>query len=83
MKTATHISETYVVVHHLRPQQEVEAILFDLTPLHIDLKGISIRVLDSVLYLDGGISSQLPADIAEDQVMDVPGLLKINNKINA
>lgn len=83
MKTATHISETYVVVHHLRPQQEVEAILFDLTPLHIDLKGISIRVLDGVLYLDGGISSQLPADIAEDQVMDVPGLLKINNKINA
>src|SRR5713101_7765182 len=36
-------------------QQEVESILFDLTPLHIDMKAIAIRVLDGVLYLDGNI----------------------------
>src|SRR5437660_5529628 len=33
-------------------QQEVEKILFDLAPLHIDFKGIAVRVLDCVLYLD-------------------------------
>ncbi len=62
-------------------QQEVERALFDLTPLHIDLKGISIRVLDGVLYLDGNVSSQLRADIMEDQVLGVPGLLEINNHL--
>jgi hypothetical protein len=31
-------------------QQEVERALFDLTPLHIDMQGSTIRVLDSVLY---------------------------------
>lgn len=62
-------------------QQEVERMLFDLTPLHIDLKGITIRVLDGVLYLNGNISSQLRADIAEDQVLDVPGLLEIKNNL--
>ncbi len=55
-------------------QREVEAILFDLTPLHVDLKGITVRVLDSVLYLDGNISSSLRGDIALDQVSGVPGL---------
>src|SRR5438128_7239636 len=58
-------------------QQEVEAILFDLTPLHVDLKGMTVRVLDSVLYLDGNISSSLRGDIARDQVSGVPGLLEI------
>ncbi len=62
-------------------QQEVESILFDLTPMHIDLKGISIRVLDSVLYLDGNISSSLRADIAQDQVYGVQGLLEIKNNL--
>ena len=62
-------------------QQEVEAILFDLTPLHVDLKGITVRVLDSVLYLDGNISSSLRGDIARDQVSGVPGLLEINNNL--
>lgn len=62
-------------------QQEVEAILFDLTPLHIDLKGITLRVLDGVLYLNGNISSQLRADIVEDQVRGVPGLLEIKNNL--
>ena len=64
-------------------QQEVERALFDLTPLHIDLKGITVRVLDSVLYLDGNISSQLRADIVEDQVQGVPGLLEIVNNLVA
>jgi len=62
-------------------QQEVEAILFDLTPLHVDLKGITVRVLDSVLYLDGNISSSLRGDIALDQVSGVPGLLEIKNNL--
>jgi osmotically-inducible protein OsmY len=62
-------------------QQEVERILFDLTPLHIDLKGMSIRVLDGVLYLDGNISSSLRGDIARDQVEGVPGLLEIKNRL--
>lgn len=62
-------------------QQEVEGILFDLTPLHVDLKGITARVLDSVLYLDGNISSSLRGDIARDQVLGVPGLLEIKNNL--
>src|SRR5947209_4740540 len=62
-------------------QQEVEAILFDLTPLHVDLKGMTVRVLDSVLYLDGNISSSLRADIAQDQVSGVVGLLEIKNNL--
>lgn len=62
-------------------QQEVESILFDLTPMHVDLKGITIRVLDSVLYLDGNISSSLRADIAQDQVYGVQGLLEIKNNL--
>lgn len=62
-------------------QREVEAILFDLTPLHVDLKGMTVRVLDSVLYLDGNISSSLRGDIALDQVSGVPGLLEINNNL--
>lgn len=62
-------------------QQEVESILFDLTPMHVDLKGITIRVLDGVLYLDGNISSSLRADIAQDQVYGVQGLLEIKNTL--
>jgi osmotically-inducible protein OsmY len=64
-------------------QQEVEAILFDFTPLHIDLKGINIRVLDSVLYLDGNISSALRSDIVQDQVLGVEGLMEIKNNLIA
>ena len=62
-------------------QQEVEAILFDITPLHVDLKGMTLRVLDSVLYIDGNISSSLRGDIVEDQVAGVPGLLEIKNRL--
>jgi osmotically-inducible protein OsmY len=62
-------------------QQEVEAILFDLTPLHVDLKGMTVRVLDGVLYLDGNISSSLRGDIVSDQVSGVPGLLEIKNNL--
>lgn len=62
-------------------QQEVESILFDLTPMHVDLKGMTIRVLDSVLYLDGNISSSLRSDIAQDQVLGVQGLLEIKNNL--
>ena len=62
-------------------QQEVESILFDLTPMHVDLKGMTIRVLDSVLYLDGNISSSLRSDMAQDQVLGVEGLLEIKNNL--
>ncbi|MGH2494430.1 MAG: BON domain-containing protein [Ktedonobacteraceae bacterium] len=62
-------------------QQEVESILFDLAPMHIDLKGMTIRVLDSVLYLDGNISSSLRSDMAQDQVLGVEGLLEIKNNL--
>jgi osmotically-inducible protein OsmY len=64
-------------------QQEVESILFDLTPLHIDLKAITMRVLDSVLYLDGNISSALRSDIVQDQVLGVEGLTEIKNRLVA
>lgn len=64
-------------------QQEVESILFDLTPMHIDLKGMKLRVLDSVLYMDGNISSSLRGDIAQDQVLGVLGLMEIKNNLVA
>ncbi len=64
-------------------QQEVESILFDLTPLHIDMKAIAIRVLDGVLYLDGNISSELRSDIVQDQVLGVDGLVEIKNRLVA
>ncbi len=62
-------------------QREVEDILYDVQPLHIDLKGMSIRVLDSVLYLDGNISSSLRSEMARDQVLGVPGLMEIKNRL--
>jgi osmotically-inducible protein OsmY len=62
-------------------QQDVEAVIFDLTPLHVDMKGITARVLDGVLYLDGNISSALRGDIVQDQVLGVPGLLEIKNNL--
>ncbi len=62
-------------------QQEVENILFDLTPLHVDFKGMTVRVLDGVLYLDGNISSSLRSDIVYDQALGVSGLLEIKNNL--
>ncbi|MBV9709314.1 MAG: BON domain-containing protein [Ktedonobacteraceae bacterium] len=62
-------------------QQEVEDILFDLTPLHVDFKGMNVRVLDSVLYLDGNISSSLRGDIVQDQALGVTGLLEVKNRL--
>jgi osmotically-inducible protein OsmY len=62
-------------------QQEVEDILFDLTPLHVDFKGMTVRVLDSVLYLDGNISSSLRGDLVQDQALGVQGLLEIKNRL--
>lgn len=62
-------------------QQEVESILFDLTPLHVDFKGMSVRVLDSVLYLDGNISSSLRGEMVRDQARGVSGLLEIKNRL--
>lgn len=64
-------------------QKEVEQILFDLTPLHVDFKGMDVRVLDGVLYLDGNISSSLRGDIVRDQALGVEGLLEIKNRLVA
>jgi osmotically-inducible protein OsmY len=64
-------------------QQEVESALFDFTPLHIDLKAINVRVLDSVLYLDGNVSSALRSDIVQDRVSGVEGLVEIKNRLVA
>lgn len=64
-------------------QSEVEANIFDLGPLHVDLRGMEIRVLDSVLYLTGNISSSLRADMVSDQAMGVSGLLEIKNHLIA
>ena len=62
-------------------QQEIEERVYDLTPLHVDFNGVHIRVLDSVLYLIGNISSSLRKDIVEDQVLGVQGLLEIKNEL--
>lgn len=62
-------------------QQEVDDIIFDLSFLHIDLKGMSMRVLDSVLYMNGNISSELRGELTRDQVSGVPGLLEIKNNL--
>ena len=62
-------------------QREVEEVLFRKIPLHIDLKGISARVLDGVLYLDGNISSSLRGDLAEREAMGVSDLLEIKNRL--
>jgi osmotically-inducible protein OsmY len=64
-------------------QREVEAALFDFTPLHIDLKAITARVIDSVLYLEGNISSALRSDIMLDRVSSVEGLAEIKNRVVA
>jgi osmotically-inducible protein OsmY len=64
-------------------QREVEDMLFDLTLLHVDLAGMRIRVFDSVLYLDGNISSSLRGDIVADQAMGVQGLLAVKNRLIA
>ncbi|MBO0781328.1 MAG: BON domain-containing protein [Ktedonobacteraceae bacterium] len=62
-------------------QREVEDILFDLTPLHVDFRGMRVRVLDSVLYLDGNISSSLRGEMVQDQAQGVQGLLEIENRL--
>ena len=64
-------------------QQEVESALFDFTPLHIDLKAITVRVVDSILYLNGNASSALRLDIVLDRVTGVEGLLEIKNQVVA
>ncbi len=62
-------------------QQDVETVLFAITPFHIDLPGINMRVLDGVLYLDGNISSSLRSDVVESQARSVPGILDVKNNL--
>lgn len=85
--TVSISDDAYSALPPYRPddelQREVESILFDVQPMHIDLKAIKVRVLDGVLYLDGNISSSLRSDIAQDQVYGVNGLLEIKNNLVA
>jgi osmotically-inducible protein OsmY len=62
-------------------QHEIVERLYDLTPFHVDFKGMHICVLDSVLYLTGNISSSLSKDIVEDQAMGVQGVVEIKNEL--
>jgi osmotically-inducible protein OsmY len=62
-------------------QREVDRILFDLGFLHIDLKGMSLRVHDGVLSMEGNISSALRGELAYDQVMGVQGLQEVRNNL--
>jgi osmotically-inducible protein OsmY len=62
-------------------QQEVQQILFDLGFLHIDLRGMKLRVLDAVLYMNGNISSSLRSELAKAQVSGVAGLLEIQDNL--
>jgi osmotically-inducible protein OsmY len=62
-------------------QRDVEKILFDLAPLHVDFCGMNVRVLDGVLYLDGNISSSLRGEMVADQSVGVIGLLEVKNRL--
>ena len=62
-------------------QQDVDSMLSDLTAYHLDYKGMTARVLDGILHLDGNISSSLRADVVEDQASGVQGLLGIKNNL--
>jgi osmotically-inducible protein OsmY len=62
-------------------QRDVEKILFDLAPLHVDFCGMNVRVLDGVLYLDGNISSSLRGEMVADQSVGVMGLLEVKNRL--
>jgi osmotically-inducible protein OsmY len=64
-------------------QRDVEKILFDLTPLHVDFRGMNVRVLDGVLYLDGNISSSLRSEMILGQSIGVIGLLEVKNNLVA
>ena len=82
------VSADAALLHSLPPhrsdrelQQEVEQIVSDLPFLHIDRKGMSLRVLDSVLYMNGNISSALRGELTRDQVAGVKGLLEIKNNL--
>jgi osmotically-inducible protein OsmY len=62
-------------------QKDVERVIFELTPLHVDLHAITMRVVDGVLYLDGNISSSLRAEIVADQAVGIQGLLEVQNRL--
>lgn len=62
-------------------QEDVERVIFQLTPLHVDLQGMTVRVVDGVLYLDGNISSSLRGDLVADQAVGIQGLLDVKNRL--
>ena len=62
-------------------QADVEKTLFALTPLHVDLDGITMHVVDGVLYLDGNVSSSLRGKIVADQAVGVQGLVEVKNRL--
>lgn len=62
-------------------QQDVDSMLAELGPYHLDYKGMTARVLDGVLYLSGNISSSLRAEVVQDQASGVQGLLGIKSTL--
>jgi osmotically-inducible protein OsmY len=74
-----HAFPTYRSDHEL--QRDVEKMLFDLAPLHVDARGIHIRILDGVLYLEGNVSSALRGEMVADQCVGVIGLLEVKNHL--
>jgi len=74
-----HAFLTYRSDHEL--QRDVEKMLFDLALLHVDARGMNVRVLDGVLYLEGNVSSSLRGEMVADQSVGVIGLLDIKNHL--
>ena len=64
-------------------QREVEELAFELGFLHIDFKAMHLYVRDSILHMEGNISSSLRSDLLADQVTGVTGLSGIQNDLTA
>jgi len=47
----------------------------------LDFRGMNVRVVDGVLYLDGNISSSLRGEMVADQSVGVVGLLEVKNHL--
>ncbi|HET9980400.1 MAG TPA: BON domain-containing protein [Ktedonobacterales bacterium] len=64
-------------------REEVREAIFDYARLRVDLPGIAIRVIDSVLWLQGHVSSDLNKRLVQDQIANIRGLSEIHNDLIA
>lgn len=60
---------------------EVYKSLFDYVPLRIDLSGMTIRVVDGVVWLFGHVSSDLNQRLASDLLQGIVGVASIHNQL--